>query len=126
MSRVDFRWRVLDGVRVELEYRERSLWVDGRYVVESEWGPWQVVGELREKSRPKSVDPARPVSSDVPQDPSGVAQLDVQYSSRMANEMTGDTETDHGKADDLLCELLRRLGFERTVMAFEALEKWYA
>jgi len=40
--------------------------------------------------------------------------------------MPGDTEGDHIDADALLCEMLRRLGFNTTADAFVALEKWYA
>lgn len=35
-------------------------------------------------------------------------------------------EEGHIYADDLLCELLRRLGFEEVVEKFENLKKWYS
>ena len=49
-----------------------------------------------------------------------------------ANELTllhgpGDPEGAHGRADKILCELLRELGYGDTVVAaFERVEKWYA
>ncbi len=39
---------------------------------------------------------------------------------------TGDNEYNHGKADELLCDLLTLLGYTKTVEAFKAVEKWYA
>lgn len=38
----------------------------------------------------------------------------------------GDTGELHGEADDLLLALLKELGFERLVEAFQQLEKWYS
>lgn len=40
--------------------------------------------------------------------------------------MTGDQECDHSKADDILCDLLRILGYEKTVAAWDQVDKWYA
>lgn len=37
-----------------------------------------------------------------------------------------DTEAAHCYADDMLCQLLKQLGYIKTVEAFEALDKWYA
>lgn len=37
-----------------------------------------------------------------------------------------DPELTHIKADALLCDLLRALGYNQTVFDFENLEKWYA
>ena len=37
-----------------------------------------------------------------------------------------DREVSHSDADELLVELLRSLGYHRTVAAFERLDKWYA
>lgn len=42
------------------------------------------------------------------------------------DDPNGDTESDHAKADDLMCELLRSLGYGDGVKIFEAMEKWYA
>lgn len=39
---------------------------------------------------------------------------------------TGDQEMDHVRADDALCDLLRSLGYDDVVDAFEAVGKWYA
>lgn len=37
-----------------------------------------------------------------------------------------DTETAHIKADCILCELLRSLGFDQIVDEYEKIDKWYA
>jgi hypothetical protein len=41
-------------------------------------------------------------------------------------QISTDTECAHVDADDLLCELLNRLGFEEVVEAFNDIDKWYA
>lgn len=38
----------------------------------------------------------------------------------------GDTESIHGKFDHILCELLRRNGFEKAADKFESIERWYS
>ena len=38
----------------------------------------------------------------------------------------GDPESAHGAADDLMCELLRSLGYGKGVSVFENMAKWYA
>ncbi len=37
-----------------------------------------------------------------------------------------DVEIAHSEADDVLCEVLRGLGYDELVDAFEDLPKWYA
>ena len=37
-----------------------------------------------------------------------------------------DTENGHIEADELLCRLLKALGYEKTVAEFEKQNKWYA
>lgn len=37
-----------------------------------------------------------------------------------------DTESNHIKADQLLCEVLAQLGYEKGVTIFENAPKWYA
>lgn len=39
--------------------------------------------------------------------------------------MSGDNETDHRMADDLLCDLLVSIGCSESVAAFQAVGKWY-
>lgn len=39
---------------------------------------------------------------------------------------TGDSEGDHINADDILCDFLRLLGYERLVDTYESVSKWYA
>jgi hypothetical protein len=40
--------------------------------------------------------------------------------------LSGDTECAHAEADDILCELLRSLGYGRVVDAWEKIDKGYA
>ncbi len=42
------------------------------------------------------------------------------------NDCGGDIEVSHGKADDLLLDILKSLGYEQTVKQFELMPKWYA
>ena len=37
-----------------------------------------------------------------------------------------DLERSHGMADDLLCEILKELGYGEGVKIFEDADKWYA
>ncbi len=37
-----------------------------------------------------------------------------------------DKEADHSEADDILCDLLKRLGYGDVVAAWEKVPKWYA
>jgi hypothetical protein len=37
-----------------------------------------------------------------------------------------DTERAHGEADDLMCDLLRALGYGGGIDIFEKEEKWYS
>ena len=37
-----------------------------------------------------------------------------------------DTESAHGDADDILCELLQSLGYADVVDAYAKIDKWYA
>jgi hypothetical protein len=39
---------------------------------------------------------------------------------------SGDTEGDHRLADDVLCDLLRELGFADVVEEWVEVPKWYA
>jgi hypothetical protein len=38
----------------------------------------------------------------------------------------GDTECAHGNADDILCELLEKLGYNEVVDKYNEVSKWYA
>ena len=37
-----------------------------------------------------------------------------------------DTELDHVRADEILCEMLRQCGMGEVADAFELVDKWYA
>ena len=39
---------------------------------------------------------------------------------------SGDPETDHVRADGLLCDILEQIGEDEIVKAFQAGKKWYA
>jgi hypothetical protein len=41
-------------------------------------------------------------------------------------EVGDDVEICHARADDLLCELLTQLGFQKVVDEFNKITKWYA
>ncbi|WP_181033902.1 hypothetical protein [Burkholderia pseudomallei] len=45
---------------------------------------------------------------------------------KIADTMGGDAEMAHGAMDDLMCEVLRSLGFAGGVAIFEQQVKWYA
>lgn len=48
-----------------------------------------------------------------------------EFAERMA-AVPGDPEEGHMEADNLMCELLRQLGYEKGVKIYESLGKWYA
>lgn len=37
-----------------------------------------------------------------------------------------DKELKHAVADELMCEVLRRLGYEKGIQVFDNMDKWYA
>jgi hypothetical protein len=37
-----------------------------------------------------------------------------------------DEEQKHAAADELMCELLKSLGYEKGVQVFDDMDKWYA
>ena len=49
-----------------------------------------------------------------------------QYEQMEALQNNWDIEETHGKADDILCEVLRKLGYNRLVELYEKIDKWYA
>lgn len=52
---------------------------------------------------------------------------DEEFAQRLDDECnTGDNEEDHMNADAILCDLLRQLGYAKTVLSFAAVRKWYA
>lgn len=56
-------------------------------------------------------------------------KLDAEIAARIKAEAVfsdGDTEAAHINADAILCELLIKLGFQKTVDAWSAVDKWYA
>ena len=58
-----------------------------------------------------------------------IRSLDNEYAAELLNLMEScgmDLETRHIEEDRMLTELLRKLGFEKTVEQYESTEKWYA
>lgn len=51
---------------------------------------------------------------------------DAEIAAKIKAIETNDVECQHFDADEILCELLRELGYTHTVEAFEELERWYA
>lgn len=50
-----------------------------------------------------------------------------EFAKRMAEIAKNlDSEVGHGEADDLLCEVLRELGYGEGIDIFESMHKWYA
>ena len=43
----------------------------------------------------------------------------------IAEECGGDCEASHSTMDDLMCQVLRELGYDEGVEIFEDTEKWY-
>lgn len=41
-------------------------------------------------------------------------------------QLSDDPEVAHSIADDILCELLKSLGYEDVVIEWEQIDKWYA
>ena len=54
-------------------------------------------------------------------------RVDESLGRRMAElEAMDDAELAHIRADDLLCDLLEKLGFAKTVAGFRAMGKYYS
>lgn len=61
-----------------------------------------------------------------------MTELEKEFSAKgFANEMrridrNNDTEMAHIYADELMCQLLRKLGYSEGVDIFEKMSKWYS
>ena len=58
-----------------------------------------------------------------------IAALDAEFAAKIPVVQKGwgvDLEKPHYKADELVTELLRKLGCDKTADAFEHLPKWYS
>ncbi len=54
-------------------------------------------------------------------------ELHPSYLERLKElQESGDAEYAHGEADDILCDILKDLGFEEIVEAWDKVPKWYA
>lgn len=55
-----------------------------------------------------------------------IKELDKEYSEKIRNCNYYGTEDGHDIADNKLLELLKELGFDKTVKEFVKLNKWYS
>ena len=53
-------------------------------------------------------------------------KIELKYFDKMCDIISGDTEIDHVRADDILVELLRELGYNRLAVVYSGIPKWYA
>lgn len=49
-----------------------------------------------------------------------------EFEELMKNELSNDLEISHSTMDDLMVELLRKLGYSKAMDVFEEQDKWYA
>lgn len=49
-----------------------------------------------------------------------------EFANKMAEYAALDPEGGHSFGDKLMCELLKRLGYEEGVKIFQGMDKWYA
>lgn len=50
-----------------------------------------------------------------------------EYIAKLENDcFTGEVEEDHNNADEILCRLLRVLGYADVVSKYKEVKKWYA
>lgn len=49
-----------------------------------------------------------------------------KYVKKLNECLSLDTESAHGEADDILCEVLTEIGLYDVVSAFKKVRKWYA
>lgn len=60
-------------------------------------------------------------------EPNANNALDNMYAECIQNScFTGDDEHDHAEADEIVCNLLKELGFNKVVETYEDVGKWYA
>jgi hypothetical protein len=55
-----------------------------------------------------------------------IQELTPEYIQKLNEANEHDTEKAHVMADEILCELLTRLGFEDVVNLYNNIDKWYA
>lgn len=53
-------------------------------------------------------------------------QVFAEKMQQIADDPEMDTEQGHVRADALMCELLKKLGYEDGVAIYEAMSRWYA
>ena len=55
-----------------------------------------------------------------------IQQVDEEYAEYINGLGNDDIERNHSNADDILLDIIRTFGFNKTADAFENLDKWYA
>ena len=55
-----------------------------------------------------------------------ISPTEFERRMREIDETSSNEEEAHIRADDLLCETLRQLGYEKGVEIFENMGKWYS
>lgn len=55
-----------------------------------------------------------------------ITAAEFERKMREIAEIKHDDEGRHMKADDLLCKVLKSLGYEKGVEIYESIGKWYA
>ena len=53
-------------------------------------------------------------------------EIETRYIKLMQAADSTDVEESHSKADEILCDMLKELGFRSIVHEFNTLEKWYS
>ena len=55
-----------------------------------------------------------------------IRNADEEYADYINNLENDNIERNHSNADDILLDIIRSFGFDKTADAFENLDKWYA
>lgn len=66
----------------------------------------------------KTEDGIRPIN--------GIAEVSAPYLRRLQTAATFDAEAAHSMADEVLCDLLEKLGYGDVVARWRSIDKWYA
>lgn len=53
-------------------------------------------------------------------------ELEKEYIEKLNEWISADEELAHTEADFLICELLKKLGYEKVVEEYDKVDKWYS
>lgn len=59
-------------------------------------------------------------------DPNTIPFIAAPFIKKLVELQTLDPETAHIRADDVLCDLLTRLGYQEVVEEYRKISKWYS